>query len=84
VSVGFRAYSSSWAIPPSPDIHPAQLRLPGGAQLDLSWVRATAHGNLRASVENVFDRQLYGTQSTPDYTPLQPRRSLGISATFMN
>jgi iron complex outermembrane receptor protein len=78
--LGFRAYSSSWAVPPGPD----QVRLPGGAQLDLSWLRAADHWSLGVSVENVFDRQLYGTQSAPGYIPLQPRRSLGVTASFMN
>jgi outer membrane receptor protein involved in Fe transport len=78
--LAFRAYSSSWAIPPGQE----QLRLPGGAQLDLSWMRAADSWSLGVSVENVFDRQLYGTQSAPGYIPLQPRRSLGVTASFMN
>ena len=78
--LAFRAYSSSWAIPPGQE----QVRLPGGAQLDLSWLRAADSWSLGLSVENVFDRQLYGTQSIPGYMPLQPRRSLGVTASFMN
>jgi outer membrane receptor protein involved in Fe transport len=78
--LAFRAYSSSWAIPPGTE----QLRLPGGAQLDLSWLRTADSWSLGVSVENVFDRQLYGTQSAPGYIPLQPRRSLGVTASFMN
>ncbi len=85
VGLAFRAYSSSWAIPPNPSTTiPQQLRLPGGAQFDLSWTRAAENWALRASIENLFNRQLYATQSTPDYIPLQPRRSVGLSATFMN
>jgi len=84
VGLAFRAYSSSWAVPPNPSAGPAQLRLPGGAQLDLSWTRAAEHWSLGLSVENVFDRQLYNTQSAPGYIPLQPRRSLGVTATFLN
>ena len=84
VGLAFRAYSSSWAVPPNPSVGPAQLRLPGGAQLDLSWLRAADSWSLGISVENVFDRQLYGTQSAPGYIPLQPRRSLGVTASFMN
>jgi iron complex outermembrane receptor protein len=84
VGLAFRAYSSSWAVPPNPTSHPVQLQLPGGAQLDLSWMHTALRWTLRASIDNVFDRQLYGTQSTADYIPLQPRRSLGLSATFLN
>lgn len=85
VGLGFRAYSSSWVIPPNPSsTTPEQLRLPGGAQFDLSWTRATENWTLRTSIENLFNRQLYGTQSTPDYIPLQPRRSVSLTATFMN
>jgi outer membrane receptor protein involved in Fe transport len=84
VGLAFRAYSSSWAVPPNPSVGPAQLRLPGGAQLDLSWLRAADSWSLGVSVENVFDRQLYGTQSAPGYIPLQPRRNLGVTASFMN
>jgi len=84
VGLAFRAYSSSWAVPPSPSATPAQLRLPGGAQFDLSWTRAAEHWSLGISLENVFDRQLYETQSAPGYMPLQPRRSVGLTATFVN
>jgi outer membrane receptor protein involved in Fe transport len=80
----FRAYSSSWVVPPDPSGDPSGLRLPGGAQFDLSWTHEAQHLALRVSIENLFDRQLYGTQSTPGYIPLQPRRSVGLTATFMN
>lgn len=83
IGLAFRAYSASWAVPPNPTSSaPSQLRLPGGAQLDLSWTRSAEHWTLGVSIENVFDRQLYGTQSAPGYIPLQPGRSLGLTATF--
>lgn len=83
LGMGLRAYSSSWAAPPNPfDPSGSQLRLPGGAQLDLSWTRATEQWTLGVVVENVFDRRLYGTQPSPGYIPLQPGRSLSLSAQF--
>lgn len=83
LGLGLRAYSSSWAVPPNPlDPSQAQLRLPGGAQLDLSWARATEQWTLGVSIENVFNRRLYGTQSAPGYIPLQPGRSVSLTASF--
>lgn len=84
VGLAFRAYSSSWVVAPDPYGGPTGLRLPGGAQLDLSWTRANERWALRASIENLFDRQLYSTQSMQDYIPLLPRRSVGLSVTFRN
>jgi hypothetical protein len=54
------------------------------AQLDLSWIHTAQRWTLRASIDKVFDRQVYGTQSTADYIPLHPRRSLGLTATLLN
>jgi iron complex outermembrane receptor protein len=82
VGFAFRAYSSSWVVPPYPAVDAGQLSLPGGAQLDLSWMRATDRWSLRLSVENLFDRQLYSPQSTPGYIPLEPRRSFSITTAF--
>jgi iron complex outermembrane receptor protein len=84
VGLGFRAYSSSWVVPPYPSGEPSGLRLPGGAQFDVSWTRTAQRWSLRLSVDNLFNRQLYGTQSAPEHIPLQPGRSLGITASFMN
>ncbi len=78
----FRARSSSFAIPPNPAQPGAQLVLPGGAQLDLSLERLFGPWALNAYVRNVFDRQLYETQSSPGYIPLEPRRSFGLTATY--
>jgi outer membrane receptor protein involved in Fe transport len=82
VGIAFRAYSSSWVLAPYPAMDPGQLSLPGGAQFDLSWTRATDRWSLRLSVENLFDRQLYGPQSEPGSIPLEPRRSFCIATTF--
>jgi len=82
VGIAFRAYSSSWVVAPYPAVDSGQLSLPGGAQLDLSWMRATDHWSLRLSVENLLDRQLYGLQSEPGSIPLEPRRSFCIATTF--
>jgi len=82
LGLAFRARSSSFAVPPSPAQPQAQLTLPGGAQLDLSLERLFGHWALNAFVHNVFDRQLYETQSTPGYIPLEPRRSVGLAATY--
>ena len=77
-----RARSSSFAIPPNPLLPGAQLVLPGGAQLDLSLERLFGPWALNVFVHNVFDRQLYETQSSPGYIPLEPRRSFGVTATY--
>jgi iron complex outermembrane receptor protein len=84
LGLGFRAYSSSWAVPPDPSADQSGLRLPGGAQFNVSWTRTAQHWSLRLSVDNLFNRQLYGNQSASDHIPLQPGRSLGVTATFMN
>jgi outer membrane receptor protein involved in Fe transport len=60
----------------------AQLVLPGGAQLDLSLERLFGPWELNVFAHNVFDRQLYETQSSPGYIPLEPRRSFGVTATY--
>jgi outer membrane receptor protein involved in Fe transport len=78
----FRARSSSFAVPPNPALPGAQLVLPGGAQLDLSLERLFGPWSLNAYVRNVFDRQLYVTQSSPGNIPLEPRRSFGLTATY--
>ncbi len=77
-----RARSSSFAISPSPLLPGAQLVLPGGALLDLSLERLFGPWTLNAYVHNVFDRQIYETQSSPGYIPLEPRRSFGLTATY--
>ncbi|HET7868533.1 MAG TPA: hypothetical protein VFL86_29330, partial [Burkholderiaceae bacterium] len=77
-----RARSSSFAIPPNPALPGAQLVLPGGAVLDLSLERLFGRWALNAIVHNVFDRQLYETQSSPGYIPLEPRRSFGLTVTY--
>jgi iron complex outermembrane recepter protein len=82
LGVAFRARSSSFAVPPNPAQPGYQLALPGGAQLDLSLERLFGRWAVNAFVHNVFDRQLYGTQSTPGFIPLEPRRSVGLTATY--
>lgn len=61
---------------------PSQVVLPGGAQLDLSWLRSAGPWSFDASLRNVFDRTLYGTASDTRYIPLQPGRSLSLTATY--
>ncbi|HET7867602.1 MAG TPA: TonB-dependent receptor [Burkholderiaceae bacterium] len=82
LGVGFRARSSSFAVTPIPAQPGVQLVLPGGAQLDLSLEHMFGPWSVNAFVQNVFDRQLYETQSSPGYIPLEPRRSLGVTATY--
>ena len=82
LGMAFRARSSSFAVPPNPMQPGAQLVLPGGAQLDLSLDRLFGPWALSAFVHNVFDRQLYETQSSPGYIPLEPRRNFGVTATY--
>lgn len=82
LGLGFRARSSSFAVSPSPALPGAQLVLPGGAQLDLSLERLFGPWAVSAFVHNVFDRQLYETQSNPGNIPLEPRRSFGLMASY--
>lgn len=82
LGLGFRARSSSFAISPNPAQPGVQLVLPGGAQLDLSLERVFGPWAVNAFVHNVFDRQLYETQSAPGFIPLEPRRSFGLTATY--
>lgn len=60
------------------------LILPGGTQVDLSLERLLGPWTLNAFVRNAFDRQLYGAQADPRYVPLQPKRSVGLTATYRN
>ncbi len=58
------------------------LRLPGGAHVDLSLERRFGPWFIQAAVSNVFDRQFYGTVSSPDSVPVLPGRSASLTATF--
>jgi outer membrane receptor protein involved in Fe transport len=83
VGLTFRAFSSIWAIAPDAEgLVAVPLRLPGGARTDLSWTRRTGSWTFGMSVQNLFDRKLYGTLSTQGYMPLQPGRSLGVFVAF--
>ncbi|KQV99280.1 TonB-dependent siderophore receptor [Rhizobacter sp. Root1221] len=81
VGLALRAFSSMWSISPGLGETPS-LRLPGGARTDLSWTRKTGPWTFGVSVQNLFDRKLYGTYSTQGYVPLQPGRSLGVVVVF--
>jgi iron complex outermembrane recepter protein len=61
---------------------PSPVVLPGGAQLDLSWLHSAGPWSIDASLRNVFDRTLYGTASDARYIPLQPARSVSLTATY--
>ncbi|KQV99325.1 TonB-dependent receptor domain-containing protein [Rhizobacter sp. Root1221] len=82
VGLTFRAFSSIWAIAPDAEGLVVPLRLPGGARTDLSWTRRTGSWTFGATVQNLFDRKLYGTLSTEGYMPLQPGRSVGVFLAF--
>jgi len=82
--VGYRAQSSKWAVAPNPLSPQSQLNLPGGARLDLALDRMLGPLTLSLFVRNVFDRQIYGgaPQSDPRYLPLEPGRSIGLTAVY--
>ncbi|HET7865477.1 MAG TPA: TonB-dependent receptor [Burkholderiaceae bacterium] len=83
LGLGLRARSSSFTIPPNPAQPALQLVLPGGAQIDLSMERTFGPWTLNAFVHNLADRQLYETQAAaPGTIPLEPRRSIGVTATY--
>ncbi len=82
VGLALRAFSSMWSVPPGAGEGVPPLRLPGGARTDLSWTRKTGSWTFGLSVQNLFDRKLYGTYSSQGYIPLQPGRSLGVVVGF--
>jgi outer membrane receptor protein involved in Fe transport len=82
LTLGYRAQSSKWAVPPVPQFPGVQLNLPGGARLDLSLDRVVGPLTLGVFVRNVFDRQTYGPLSDPRYLPLEPGRSVGLTAVY--
>jgi iron complex outermembrane receptor protein len=82
LSLAFRARSSAFAVPPNPGVPGLVLVLPGSADLNLSLERWLGNWSVAAFASNVFDRDVYDSQSLPDSIPLEPRRSIGLSASW--
>jgi iron complex outermembrane receptor protein len=82
LSLAFRARSSSFAVPPNPQFPGLQLVLPGSADLNLSLERRVGKWSFSTFIRNVFDRDVYESQSAPGAIPLEPGRSLGLSVSW--
>ena len=57
---------------------------PDPATVASAWSLERRFGpwSIQAAVTNVFDRQFYGTVSSPDSVPVLPGRSASLTATF--
>jgi len=82
VTAGLRAWSASALGLPAAVFTQSPYMLPGGAQLDLSWQRSFGPWSITGFVNNVFDRQLYSAAINTTYLPLQPGRSLTLTAAY--
>jgi iron complex outermembrane receptor protein len=80
--LGLQSASSSFVLAPDPRSTLGTLTLPGGTQWDLSLERSLGAWTLQAYLNNLFDRQIYATSLDPRYLPLQPGRSLALTAAY--
>ncbi len=80
VGLAFRAASST--LVGFPYYRPANITLPGGGQLDLSWDGAFGSWTVKAALQNVFDQRLFGPSADTRFIPLQPGRSISLTASY--
>lgn len=80
VGVAFHAASSTGVG--FPYYRPAPITLPGGGQLDLSWDGSFGAWTVKTALQNVFDQRLFGPSADTRYLPLQPGRSISVTATY--
>lgn len=80
----FRAQSAAWVIAPAPVEMLAPYRVPGGALLDLSWMRDVGPWSFSVAVRNVFDRRLVGVDYDPNRLPVLSGRSLQLTAAWQD
>ena len=81
-TLGLAVHATSSTLVGPANFAPSQVVLPGGAQVDLSWLRSAGPWTFTAALRNAFDRSLYGTASDTRYIPLLPGRSIGLTATY--
>ena len=79
LGLSVRAFSSMWLVSPHTEGLLSTMRLPGGARVDMSWTRQLGAFQLTASVQNLFDRTLYGVHSQIGFVPVGPGRSFGLA-----
>lgn len=78
VGGGIVAYSRSYTSP-----YPGAPSEPGGARVDLSaYYNLEKHWLFTLGIKNIFDRTLYGVTSTNDYIPVEPGRTLMVTAKY--
>jgi iron complex outermembrane receptor protein len=82
LGLALRAQSGSWVIAPDPDADWPGMRVPGGAQLDLSWMRRDTHWSFGMTVHNVFNRKLYTPTTDNEFLPLNRGRSVGLTLSY--
>jgi iron complex outermembrane receptor protein len=83
LGVAFRATSATQiGIPYFPSAATLPGGLPGGGQLDLSWQGLFGNWTMKSAIANVFDQRLFGAASDTRYIPLQPGRSISLTATY--
>jgi len=80
LGLAFRAASSMGVG--FPYYRPAAISLPGGGQLDLSWDGSFGAWTIKTTLQNVFDQRLFGPAADTRYIPLQPGRSISLTATY--
>ena len=81
LGAGVRAQSGSWATAPGGLFAP--LRIPGGAQVNLSWMHRERHWSFGLFVQNLFDRRLYQPTNNSEYVPLVPGRNVGLTLGYV-
>jgi iron complex outermembrane receptor protein len=80
LGIAFHAASSTLVGYP---YYPAlALGLPGGGQLDLSWNGSFGAWTVKGALANVFDQRLFGPAADSRFIPLQPGRSISLTASY--
>lgn len=82
LGLAFRAQSDSWVMAPAPDGMSPVLRVPGGAQLDLSWMRRDRHWSFGMAVQNVFARRLYSPTLDTHLVPIDHSRRVSLTLSY--
>ena len=81
-TLGVAVHATSSTRVGAANFAPSEGVLPGGAQVDLSWLHSAGPWTFNAALRNVFDRSVYGTASDARHLPLLPGRSVSLTATY--
>jgi hypothetical protein len=83
LGVAFHAASTTLiGYPYYPTAEAAPRGLPGGGQMDLSWQGLFGAWTVKGAMVNVFDQRLFGTAADTRFIPLQPGRSISLTASY--